>query len=305
MSTTGTLAEGIVQSTNAIREGVTRANNDLTALQTQAKARQDVEQKTARSVERLETIIAGTQSKGKAGENILDFVFAKLPPEWQIRNLQIRSGIVEFALRLPNDLALPIDSKWAATNLIEQYEKCDDPDEQKKLKSKIEEAVLKKAKEVEKYIDPNRTANFAIAAVPDTVFNLSGGVTLEVFQRHVVLISYSMFLPYLMLVFQTILKSSKNIDLEKLTPYLDAAQKSIQTLQEELDGRMARAITMLGNSRNEMAVNLSKLGGGLIGLQISSGAPVVVLPTPDPADSLTLAASASGTEALSSNGAED
>ena len=73
------------------------------------------------SIRRLEAIIAGTQSKGLAGENILEMVFAKRPAEWQVRNFRVGGRPVEFGLRLLNNLILPIDSKWAATNLLEQF----------------------------------------------------------------------------------------------------------------------------------------------------------------------------------------
>lgn len=224
LTRTGTLTQGLVDTTNAMRSELSRAKNDLTELQSQTKARQDLEQRSAESIRRLETIIAGTQTKGSAGENILDFMFAKLPTEWQIRDLRIGNRTVEFALRLPNELILPIDSKWAATNLLEQYCNCSDSNEQQKLKSKIEATVLEKAKEVKKYIDPNITVNFGVAAVPDSVYDLCGAIQVEAFHHNVVLISYSMFLPYLMLVFQTILKSAQNINLEKLDAYLQSTQ---------------------------------------------------------------------------------
>jgi DNA recombination protein RmuC len=44
-----------------------------------------MEVKSAESIRRLEAVIAGTHSKGIAGENILDAVFSMLPVEWQVR----------------------------------------------------------------------------------------------------------------------------------------------------------------------------------------------------------------------------
>lgn len=51
-----------------------------------------------------------------------------------------------------------------------------DAEEQQKLKSQIERAVLDKAKEVRKYIEPNVTVNFRIAALSDAVYDVSTGV---------------------------------------------------------------------------------------------------------------------------------
>ncbi len=255
----------------ALRQDLSRARENLTELQTHAKARQELELRTAESIRRLEAIIAGSQSKGAAGENLLEIVFAKLPAEWQVRGFRVGDKTVEFGLRLPNNLVLPIDSKWPATNLLEQFAGCDDPTEQQKLKAQIHQTVLDKAKEVKKYIDPNVTVNFAIAAVPDAVYDLCGGIQAEVFQFNVVLISYSLFIPYLLLVFQSILKTAHNIDLQKLEAYLQSAQESIRILQEELEGRFSKSLTMLNNSRGDMSAQLSKLSGGLTSLQIGAG----------------------------------
>ena len=139
-----------------------------------------------------------------------------------------------------------------------------------RLKSQLEGVVLQKAREVRKYIDPALTVNFGVAAVPDAVYDLCSGVHVQVFQLNVVLVSYSMFVPYLLLVFQTTLKTSQNIDMERLTAYLQTAQDSIATLQEELEGRFARSIIMLQNSRNDMSIHLSKIATGLTSLQISA-----------------------------------
>lgn len=263
------VTEALVNTTGVMQTELSRAREGLKEIQENAKARQELERRTAESIRRLETVIAGTQTKGGAGENILDVVFSKLPAEWQVRNFTVSNRPVEFALRLPNNLILPIDSKWAATNLLEQFVKSEDPVEQQALKKQIEDAVLKKAKEVRKYIDPNLTVNFGVAAVPDAVYDLSSGILVDVFQLNVVLVSYSMFVPYLLLVFQTILKTSQNIDLDKLSAYLQTAQESISALQGELEGRFSRALTMLENSRTDMAVHLSKVSSGLAGLQLT------------------------------------
>jgi len=282
LTETKTVANRLVDATTSIRDELSRATTNLTELQTHAKARQELELRTAESIRRLETVIAGTQSKGAAGENILEVVFAKLPPDWQVRDFRVGAKTVEFGLRLPNNLILPIDSKWPATNLLEEFVTCDDPDKQQKLKAEIEASVLAKAKEVRKYIDPNVTTSFGVAAVPDSIYDLCFGIQTDVFHLNVVLVSYSMFIPYLLLVFQTILKTSQNIDLQKLDAYLKSAQESIKAVQDELEGRFPKAITMLNNSRDEMSAHLSKVAGGLTSLQISAPARPAITASTDP-----------------------
>jgi DNA recombination protein RmuC len=279
---TKAVTTNLVSTATAIRDEVSRTASDLTKLQAHTKARETLEQQTAESIKRLEAVIAGTQTKGAAGEKILEAMFSKLPPEWQVKNFKIGAKVVEFGLRLPNGLILPIDSKWPATHLVEQLLECDNPAEQQKLKGDIESAVLTKSKEVKKYIDPDMTANFGIIAVPDSVYDLCSGIQADVFQSNVMLVSYSMLFPCLLLVFQTMLKASQSIDLHKLDAYLRSVEENLKALQGEIEGRFSKAITMLGNSRDEMSAHLSKVSGGLTSLQISATAKPSAALLPEP-----------------------
>jgi DNA recombination protein RmuC len=271
LAETGSLTQGLADTASAIRSGLASAQESLAAIQSHAAARQQMEEQTAESIRRLEAVIAGTSTKGTAGENIVEMVFAQLPPEWQVRNFQVGNRTVEFGLRLPNNLVLPIDSKWTATNLLEQFLACEDEEQRRALKSQIERIVLAKAREVRRYIDPSVTVNFGIAAVPDAVFDLCTGVQADTLQLNVVLVSYSMFVPYLLLAFQTILKTSRDVDLHKLSSYVETAQQTISDLQEEIEGRLSKAITMLGNSRDGMRVQVSKINTALAAIQLGAG----------------------------------
>lgn len=270
LAKTDVLTRSIAEAAEAIKSQLSNTKSDLASLQALVKAKQEVERQTSDAVKRLETIIAGTQTKGAAGENILEHVFSQLPNEWQVRNFRVGDKFVEFGLRLPNNLVLPIDSKWAATNLLEKFANCVDVQEQQRIKGEISKAVLNKAREVRKYVDPNLTMTFGVAAVPDAVYDLCSECHSEAFKMNVVLISYSMFVPYLLLVFQTVLKSGASIDIHRLEGYLHGVQESIKSLQEELEGRLSRAITMLGNSRDDMRAQLGKAVTGLTSVQINT-----------------------------------
>lgn len=268
LTETGTITRNLYNSSSVIQQGLTQAQASLAAIQSQARARQDLEFKTAESIQRLEAVIAGTNTKGAAGENLVDIVFSQLPAEWQVRNYAIENKVVEFGLRLPNQRILPIDSKWAATALMEKFYASENMEEKQALKRQIEKQVVIKAREVRKYLDPHFTASFGIAAVPDAVFDLCSQVQVYVMKMDVVLISYSMFIPYLLLVFQTILQNSQEIDVQQLEIYLQSAQSHMDALQGELDGRFSKAITMLGNTRDEMKAQLGKLTSGMSGIKV-------------------------------------
>jgi DNA recombination protein RmuC len=113
---------------------------------------------------------------------------------------------------------------------------------------------------VRKYIDPNLTVGYAVAVVPDAVYELCGGIQAEAFSTNVVLVGQSLFLPYLLLVFQTVLKASQTIDVQRFELYVSSCQQDIAGMQEELEGRFSRATTMLENSRREIAGGLARGG---------------------------------------------
>jgi DNA recombination protein RmuC len=282
LAETDTLAKGIHQTAGDIRTGLESAQKALASIQGHAAARVQQEQQTAESVRRLENVIAGTKSKGTAGENIMDLVFSQLPAEWQVRDFPIGNKSVEFGLRLPNNLILPIDSKWAATGLLEEFLAAPDLQEQQRIKAEIERAVLQKAREVRKYIDPSITVGFGIATVPDAVFDLCAKAQVESMRMNVVLLSYSMFVPYLLLTVETVLKAGRDVDLQKLMAYLDAAQQTVGALQAEMEGRLSRAITMLSNSRDEMRAMLARISTGLAALQLGTGGTPEPAPLPAP-----------------------
>lgn len=250
---------GLLETAKELRKNLNDATTGLNILHSITKERQEDERLMSESVRRLESVIAGTQSKGAAGENILDLVFSRLPADWQVRNFLVEGCTCEFGLRLPNKKIVPIDSKWPATTLLEQFLACEDIGGKKKIKTLIERAVLKKAEEVQKYLDPDKTIGFGIAVVPDAVYDLCGATLCQVFELKVAVISYSMFIPYLLLVFQTNMRSSSDIDLHKLSHAVSEAEKSIKVIQDEIDGRFSRAVNGLNTSRNEVKKETAKM----------------------------------------------
>ncbi len=111
MASTGARTETLVEFANTIRDQLTEARKGLTELHSSAAARQDVELETPKSIRRIEAIIADTNTRGAAGENIIKAMFSRLPDEWQVYDVRVAGGVVEFGLQLPNTLVLPIDHK--------------------------------------------------------------------------------------------------------------------------------------------------------------------------------------------------
>jgi len=118
----------------------------------------------------ISRVLIGQQTRGRAGEYVLDEkVFKNLPANWIEHNRKVNGSHVEYALKLPNSRFVPIDSKWPDPAIVDQILNCGFDQEREKLIVGLQRKVTKKAEEVCKYLDPAVTEGFGIAAIPDSI----------------------------------------------------------------------------------------------------------------------------------------
>ena len=127
-----------------------------------------------KSQENFSRILAGVKQYGGLAEFSLASLLKDLLPATQyIANVKMKPeesrDIVEFAVKLDNDVLCPIDSHWP----IEKYKAIDtayqakDKDLLIEARSELASAFKNKAKKVsEKYIMPPKTTDFAIIYAP-------------------------------------------------------------------------------------------------------------------------------------------
>ncbi len=201
---------------------------------------------------RLESVIAGSSSRGAAGENILEEVLRHLPPEMLQRNIWVGGKVVELALRLPGGKLLPIDSKWVSTGALEQLaEPGLDAPRRSQLTAQVEREVEKRVREVSQYIDPATTSPFALAVIPDAAYDVCRGAIVGAHHRHVMVVGYAMALPYLLTLYQLHLQFARTVDMEKLQSALIDVERHLDTLEGILENKLQRAVTMLQNAYGE------------------------------------------------------
>lgn len=216
------------------------------------QARQQVDDEARQSLRRLEAIIAGSSTRGAAGENILEESFSHLPQDMLHRNAWVNGKVVEFALRLPGGKLLALDSKWTSSQALEQLAAPDlDPARRSQLTGQVEKEVEKRVREVSQYIDPATTAPFAIAAVPDAAFAVCRSAFAEAHRRHVLVVGYSMALPYLLALHQMHLQFARTVDMENLQACLMEVERQLDALDGVFETRLQRATVMLQNAFGE------------------------------------------------------
>lgn len=129
-------------------------------------------QTLANDVGGLKRILTNVKTRGTWGEVQLGNLLSEfLAPEQFEQNAHIKDGgeVVEYAVKLPEDVLIPIDSKFP----VEPYERLMDAAEKadialvEQCRTELERAIKTQAEKISsKYIYPPKTTNFAIMFLP-------------------------------------------------------------------------------------------------------------------------------------------
>lgn len=239
----------------------------IDGLKAEYEARKKEEEEIRRATQRIESVLAGSRSRGESGENILAEALKQLPPGMVEYDFRVDNKPVEFALVLPNKRRLPIDSKWTASSLLETLSEEPDPEKRKKIDEAIEKEVLKKVKEVVKYIDPATTTPSAIAAIPDSAYSACKKAHIEAFREGVLLMPYSLTIPYVLTLYKLHLQYSRSVDVERLESYLSQMERSTEEMEKTLENSVARSAIMVSNAYNEMKRLMADIRASLVTLR--------------------------------------
>ncbi len=274
---------GLTQESQAaeIRERLAQTQSVVERLGSALVARQSIEDEARSSLKRLESVIAGSSTRGAAGENILEEVLKHLPPEMLQRNVWVGGKVVELALQLPGGKLLPIDSKWVSSGALEQLaEPGLDATRRAQLTAQVEREVERRVREVSQYIDPASTSTFALAVIPDAAYDVCRGAIVGAHRRHVMVVGYAMALPYLLTLYQLHLQFARTVDMEKLQSALIDVERHLDTLEAILDNKLQRALTMLQNTYTEGKQVSARIRSAAQSVQTAENGPAEVSTEP-------------------------
>src|SRR5487761_318568 len=269
-------AGGQAQGSQAaeLRERLSQTQSVIEGLRSALSARQPVEEEARASLRRMESVIAGSSTRGAAGENILEEALRHLPPEMLQRNVWVGGKVVELALRLPGGKLLPMDSKWGSCGALEQQAvPALDAPRRAQLTGQVEREVERRVREVSQYIDPATTSPFALAVIPDAAYDVCRGAIVGAHQRHVMVVGYAMALPYLLTLYQLHLQFARSVDMEKLQSALIDVERHLDTLESVLENKLQRAVTMLQNAYGEGKQVSARIRASAQSIQVSGTAP--------------------------------
>jgi DNA recombination protein RmuC len=227
------------------------------------------QQQMADVLARLEGVIAGARSRGAAGERILEALVEHLPADFKVFNCSIKGRVVELAFRLPNGKYVPVDSKWVAVRELEELASCDDPAQLERLVERIERALERKIEDVAAYLDPDLTLGIGVVAVPEAVYQNTQRSHAYALRQGVVIISYSLAVPYLLTLLQLAIRFAPRSELDpaQLSSLFQALEKALADMEGELNGRVSRALTMLQNGQSDLQRYLGAARGALVRIQ--------------------------------------
>lgn len=250
-----------------LKQDIEKTRDLIEDLRKSDAARKEREREFLEMLRRVDGIVAGTSKKGIFGEEILRETFKKLPPEMIERNFSVGGRVVEFALVLPNQKRIPIDSKWPAGDLILRLEKERDSEKRKEIINQIEKETIKRIKEVKQYIDPDVTWSQAIAAIPDSVYSVCSEAHLKAREADVILMPYSMVLPLILYMYRLHLQYALSVDAEKLRSHLISISKNLDGMEEILENKISKGTTMLSNAYLEYKKMISRIRASLTEIQ--------------------------------------
>src|SRR5438270_3495218 len=235
-----------------LRERLAQTQSVVGGLRSALSARQSVEEDARASLKRLENVIAGSSTRGAAGEKILEEVLKHLPTEMLQRNVWVGGKVVELGLRLPGGKLLPIDSKWVSSGALEQLSSTTlDAARRAQLAAQVEREVERRVREVSQYINAEATSPFALAVIPDAAYDVCRGAIVDAHKQHVMVVGYGMALPYLLTLYQLHLQFARTVDMERMQSALIDVERHLDVLENVLENKLQRAVTMLQNAYGE------------------------------------------------------
>lgn len=187
-----------------------------------------------------------SRASGKAGERALEDLLSAFPSHILKRDLRLSSGEVEFALVLPGEKYLPIDSKFVAPEILKK-EALSPEDERELLKR-----VRARAKELKPYLKDEKSPGFAIMTCPDGIFPyLQRRLYEELEREKIILLPYSLLPSVLLFIHFLWERFGKVLEENKISEGLSNFEKWILELERDLE-KLSRELKSAENLLNKL-----------------------------------------------------
>jgi DNA recombination protein RmuC len=249
---------GLADATQDLQGRLAAAHRVLAEVKAIEQARGSQLDRATDSLRRLEVVVAGSGSRGAAGENVLARALTQLPPDLLEANAPFEGGVVEYALRLPGGRLLPIDSKWTSATSLERLEETDDAAERRRLREQVARDVRARIRDMGRYLDPERTLSLAVLAVPDAVHAAAPETHAEGWREGVLVVPYSLALPFVLSLYRLAIRFGAAPDAVESAARLGQLAEALRRMDEAIEGRLSRALVQLANARDDLRGDLAE-----------------------------------------------
>jgi DNA recombination protein RmuC len=240
------------EATRGLQARVDQTAASVSELVGKFEERRRLEEEATGAVGRIERLVAGSWSRGRAGENLLAAALGEFPPDMVLRDFTLGGRVCEFALALPDGKFLPVDSKWPGVEIAARLEDELDPAARDDLRRRVEKIVCGRLREVAGYIDVSLTAPLAVMAVPDAVYACCRKAHRLAKDARVLIVSYSMAVPVLMSVWNLYGAYTREIDEAQVLARVHELSFHLQEMGDRIEGQLSRGLKMAGNAAGEM-----------------------------------------------------
>ncbi len=241
-----------------LRSELAVAQRALAEVKAAEAARAILADRAGESLRRLEAVVAGSATRGAAGERILERALSQLPPDLLERNVAFGGRVVEYALRLPGGRLLPIDSKWTSAAALERLADADAPEERRRLVDQFARELRGRAREAARYLDPERTFGLAVLAVPDAAHSAAPEAHAEGWRDGVLVVPYSLTLPYVLALYRLALRLGAAADGYQRLERVQVIEDALQAMEGEVEGRLSRGLVLVQNARDTLRGRLAE-----------------------------------------------
>lgn len=187
-----------------------------------------------------------SRASGKAAERALEDILSIFPSHLLKRDLKLSTGEVEFALVLPGEKYLPIDSKFVAPEILKKGE-ISTEDEKELLKR-----IRARAKEIKPYLQDEKSPGFAIMTCPDGLFPyLQRRVYEELEREKIILLPYSLLPSVLLFLHFLWVRFGKFFEENKIAEALSNFEKWILELERDLE-KLSKELKSAENLLNKL-----------------------------------------------------
>lgn len=232
------------------------------------QARHTDEERAWSSLHKLEGVLLNAGQRGALGEHIVRQIFAGLPADWWTENFKVNSQVVEFALRLPDDTFLPVDSKFPAPQgALDAAQLPPDDPRRRDIDARLRSAVHARLKDIGKYTDADRSVGFGVLALPDAAYQAALSLIPTAYTTHrAILVPYTLLGPYLLTVYQYHLRSGRNLDRQRVGRAVDELRRHLAAAETQVQ-QLGGTVGILEGNQKRLRGEIAEIRAALTALE--------------------------------------